>query len=570
MRSLKKLFRLLTNAGVYGRSNIIQRRRIRILNVFNFIGAIIILAYFTVNVVVGTMNQAFTILSGLAILTVPVYILNFKKRTNSAKLYFVLVAVVFINFLAYKTLLQFQHRDNDFIMIGFSTLIVVLFDNPQKLIIFLFNVSLAITLKVTRILMYQPESSLSDNWFSVMNLLTAFVCVYFFTGVYKADVLKSEGRIRAFAKKLERQKFLVQSERDELIYNKQLIRTTIDNLPVFITMMDAKGKFIIVNSRFEKALKLKLEEIEGKNYNEVLGNRISKLSQPLFEKCLTGVDVEIDHPIFFPSGEFINAFGKYVPIVNKTGRVTHVLSFVADIRKQKKAESKLRVINSSKDKILSILSHDLRGPLNSLSGLLDYSKDIEPDVFNKLMDNIKNQVGALNFTLDNVLNWVKTQLGGFSAQTQQVDVAKMVKNSLDLYDMRFNEKSLLINNQLKEGYLIWIDPDHLDIVIRNLLSNAIKFTPEGGEIVLNAVKTDSKVEFSIKDSGVGMSDELISQIMGGINRKKPHTNLGTNGEKGTGLGLNFCRDILKLNSATMEIRSQQGQGTEIAVQISTV
>ncbi|MEO9802070.1 MAG: PAS domain-containing sensor histidine kinase [Reichenbachiella sp.] len=566
--ALSKIFRSFINNGLrYGNSTL-ERRRIRLINIFNATGAIIVLTFFSINLIVGSIGHGFLVLSGLLIVTVPVVVLNSKGRTDIAKYYLTICALLFYNAVAYKSVFQLNNRDNGFFLIGFSTMIIALFDNPAKTIVFFLTAVSAVMVKYVRIVQFSV-AGLENDIMSMVNLIIGFVCVYFFTDIFKIDLIKNEKRARSFAKKLERQKFLVQSERDELIYNKKLLRTTIDNLPVFITMMDTRGRFIIVNSSFEKALKLEIEEIEGKSYDEVLGSRVSRLAKPLFEKCLAGIDVEINHPIFFPSGEIIHAFGKYTPLVNNRGRVTHVLAFVTDIRKLKKTERKLREINASKDKILSILSHDLRGPLNSLSGLLDYSKDLDPSVFDKLMESIKNQVGTLNFTLDNVLSWVKTQLGGFSAHPKMVDPAKLVKNSLDLYHERFREKSIIVENELKEGRYVKIDPDHMDIVMRNLISNAIKFTPLGGKITIGAQQGKSQMKLSIKDSGVGMSNELITQIMAGINMEKPHTSPGTNGEKGTGLGLNFCNDILKLNHATMEIKSRPDEGTEVVICILT-
>lgn len=566
MSTIKRLTRNFVNNGIAYGTSIIERRRIRLINIFNAAGMFVILIFFVINLLVGSIVHGFFILSGLLIVTFPVIILNAKKRTDWSKYYLIVLALIFYNFIAYKSILDGNNRNNGFFLIGFSTMIIALFDNPAKTVIYVLTVLSAIILKYVRFMQFD-EGNNTDHIMSMVNLLIGFTCVYFFTDIFKSDLIKSEKRARKFALRLRRQKSLVQSERDELVYNKTLLRRTIDNLPVFISMMDATGKFIIVNSRFERALKMKIEEIEGKHYNEVLGSRISDLGDPLFQKCLQGVETEIDHPIYFPSGEIIHAFGKYIPLVNNRDKVTHVLSFTTDIRKLKKTEKKLREINSAKDKILSILSHDLRSPLNSLSGLLEYSKDIDRSVFDKLLENIKHQVGAINFTLDNVLNWVRTQLGGFVAHPQSVDLSATVKGNIDLYQERMREKSIKLKSKLSGDEKVWVDADHLDIVIRNLLSNAIKFTPEGGKIELGAARENGNIKFHIQDSGIGMDKEMVEKIMQGINKEHPHTSLGTKGEKGTGLGLNFCQDILALNNADMEIKSQPGNGSTITLNL---
>lgn len=566
MSKVRRLIRLFVNNGIDIGTTIIERRRIRLINIFNAVGGLVILLFFSINVAVGSLSHGLYILSGLLIVTMPVVWLNSEKKTEFSKHYLIILALLFYNFIAFKSIFDGNNRNNGFFLIGFSTMIIALFDNPAKTIIYILTTLSALLLKYVRITKFGEGDSV-DHIMSMVNLLIGFTCVYFFTDIFKSDLIKSERRARKFAERLKRQKSLVQSERDELVYNKRLLRTTIDNLPVFIAMMDAKGKFIIVNSRFEKALKLKIEEIEGKNFQEVLGSRISTLADPLFRKCLTGKAVEVNHPIFFPSGETIYAFGKYLPLMNSSEQVTHVLAFVTDIRNLKKTENKLREINSAKDKILSILSHDLRSPLNSLRGLLEYAKDIDRSVFDKLMDNVKDQVNAINFTLDNVLSWVKTQLGGFKAHPKTVDLSDLVQNNLELYLERCKEKSIKVRNNLSGNEKVRMDQDHLDIVLRNLLSNAIKFTPNGGEIEINSNVNSSKILFSIADSGVGMSSELIDKVMQGINKEKPHTSLGTMGEKGTGLGLNFCKDILELNRASMTIDSQPEEGTAITLKL---
>lgn len=566
MSKVRRLIRLFVNNGIDIGTTIIERRRIRLINIFNAAGAFVILLFFTMNVAVGSLGHGLYILSGLLIVTLPVVWLNSRKKTQLSKHYLIILALLFYNFIAFKSIFDGNNRNNGFFLIGFSTMIIALFDNPAKTIIYLLTTLSAVGLKYVRITRFGEGDSV-DHIMSMVNLLLGFVCVYFFTDIFKSDLIRSEKRVRKFAQCLSRQKSRVQSERDELVYNKTLLRTTIDNLPIFISMLDASGKFIIVNSRFERALKLSIEEIEGRHYRDVLGNRISNLAEPLFQKCLTGVETEINHPIFFPSGETMFAFGKYLPLMNNRDEVTHVLSFTTDIRKLKKTEKKLREINIAKDKILSILSHDLRSPLNSLVGLLEYSKDLDRSVLDKHLDNVKNQVTAINFTLENVLSWVKTQLGGFKANPINLNLSDVINNNVLLYKARCEEKSIAVSNRLPKSVMVWVDQDHIDIVVRNLLTNAIKFTPEGGEIEVNAYSENSTVKLSIKDTGIGMSEELINKVMQDINQDKSYTSLGTKGEKGTGLGLIFCKDILALNRAEMKINSSPSQGTEIVINL---
>lgn len=567
LRKVSRLVRRLTNTGIFGGSDIIQRRRIRILNIFNLIATAIILTYFVVNVLIGTMSQAISIFSGLLILNLPVFYFHSRKLIGTAKIYFVLVAILFINLLAYKTLFQFPFRDNDFIMIGFSTLIIVLFDNPVKLALFSLNAGLAISLKIVRIYVYQPDTLLTDNILSILNMLTAFICVYFFTDIYKVDLLRSDRRIRSFAKKVERQNVQINIEKDKLFYNKYLLRTTIDNLPIFVALLDKKGHYIIVNNRFKDVILKNVDSIEGKHYTEILGPKVSEMAAPLFNRCLEGNESDIDSPITFQNGESIHAYGKYIPLKNHHGNVSRVLAYVTDIGDVKEIERQLLIANDSKDKILSILSHDLRGPLNSLVGLLDYADDIDPDKFKQMLKNVRQQVKTVNFTLENVLSWVKTQLGGFEAHTQHLDIGKEVWHGVDLYSEMLLNKSIGLICEIDENQIVKMDPDHLSIVMRNLLSNAIKFTPKKGTIEIGFERVNGHAYLYVKDSGMGMCEDTIAEVMSGVGSSTPRSRLGTDGERGTGLGLNFCMEILALNQASINIESAPNEGTKITVEM---
>ncbi|MEP3390195.1 MAG: ATP-binding protein [Reichenbachiella sp.] len=564
---LRKLMRLLINAGVYGHPEIIERRRTRLVNIFNTIGGFIIVLFGTINLIVGSYVHAITVFSGLVILTIPVYFLNAGKHNIFAKYYLVIATWTFANVIGYITLFNNQDRDNEFFFIGFSAIIVALFDGVAKRSLFFGAALSALLMKYMRIMQQNESLFLADDFLALTNLSVAFACVYLFTNVFKLDLQRSEQRIRMFSKKIEKQNSLVQFERDNLLYNKHLLRTTIDNLPIFIALVDKTGHYMIVNNRFQDVILKDVSTIEGKHYTEILGPEISKMATPLFNRCLEGYESIVDSPVTFMNGESIHAYGKYIPLKNQFGNVSRILTYVADISEVKETENQLMDANASKDKVLSILSHDLRSPLISLGGLLVYADDIEPKKFKELMGTVKQQVDSISFTLDNVLTWVKSQLGAFIANPQKVNLDKVAANVIKLYNESVKGKSIAVENDISEEIEVFTDPDHLAIVIRNLVSNAIKFTPVNGKIILKSTREDDNVSLSVIDTGIGMCQDTITSVLEGINKNKASTRLGTEGEKGTGLGLNFCLDILKLNSGTMEIKSIPEKGTDITISL---
>ncbi len=559
--------RLLINAGVYGHPEIIERRRTRLVNIFNTIGGFIIVLFGTINLIVGSYVHAISIFSGLLILTIPVHFLNRNKQNTFAKYYLVIATWIFANVIGYITLFNNQNRDNEFFFIGFSAIIVALFDKTAKRLLFFFAALSALMMKYFRIDQLSDGNFIADDFLALTNLLVAFVCVYLFTNVFKLDLQRSEQRIRMFSKKVEMQNSLVQYERDNLIYNEHLLRTTINNLPIFIALLDRTGHYIIVNNRFNDVILKEMVNIEGKHYEEVLGPEISEMATPLFNRCLEGYESDVDSAVTFVNGESIHAYGKYIPLKNQQGKVSRVLTYITDIKGVKETERQLMDANASKDRVLSILSHDLRSPLVSLGGLLMYADDIEPKKFKELLGTVKQQVDSISFTLDNVLTWVKSQLGAFNAIPKQVNFENVATNVLQLYGESIKAKSIKLENSISKNLEAFVDPDHLAIVIRNLVSNAIKFTPVNGTIVLNAKKENGTVQLNVKDSGIGMCADTIASVLEGINKNKASTRLGTEGEKGTGLGLNFCLDILQLNNGNLEIKSEPDQGTEISIHL---
>ena len=332
-------------------------------------------------------------------------------------------------------------------------------------------------------------------------------------------------------------------------------------------MMTKDGEFKIVNSRFQEALGIPIEEIEGKKYFEVFSEDINKLAQPLIQQCLNGHITDIDYPINFPTGERIHAFGKYIPLLDNDKEVIGVLSYVADISKLKKTESALMESNFTKGKILSILSHDLKTPINSLSGLLSVANEIAQEDFTGLTVRLSDQVNSLSFTMDNLLNWVKTQLDGFKVNKQQTDVSSIINQCICLYNNQLVNKKIRIENLVMDESYAYVDTDNLSLVIRNILSNAIKFTPESGTIIFDVLYDKNTMLLSIKDCGTGIEKSKIEVIRKGFDKTVPYTSVGTSGEKGTGLGIAFCVDLLEMNNAEMDIESEVDKGTKITLRL---
>jgi signal transduction histidine kinase len=226
------------------------------------------------------------------------------------------------------------------------------------------------------------------------------------------------------------------------------------------------------------------------------------------------------------------------------------------------ANIQLKDLNSSKDKLFSIIAHDLKNPF---SVILGYSKLLATQFQTfteenriKYVDRIFQSTKAVYNLLDNLLNWADTQINSLNLNREKVDLQQTIHDTIILLNENSAKKDLEITSNLSESLYVYADANMLSSVIQNLLTNAIKFTPHGGKIDIHLSKTNKKVQVSIADSGIGMSEELVGNI---FKIDKSTSRKGTNGERGTGLGLILCKEFITKNKGDIWVESKPEQGS---------
>lgn len=217
-------------------------------------------------------------------------------------------------------------------------------------------------------------------------------------------------------------------------------------------------------------------------------------------------------------------------------------------------EMELRDINATKDKLFSIIGHDLRGPIGAFQGLLKLYKDGEIDKaeFLNFIPKLSTDIDHISFTLNNLLSWGRTQMNGSVTKPGIVSIDNLVNENINLLSETAKAKSLTIVNKMTANILTWSDSDQIDIVIRNLMSNAIKFTPEKGLITFEAVERSNTWEILVRDTGIGIDEETRKKI---FEKNSNLTTYGTNHEKGTGLGLSLCKEMVEKNNGKIWVES---------------
>lgn len=219
----------------------------------------------------------------------------------------------------------------------------------------------------------------------------------------------------------------------------------------------------------------------------------------------------------------------------------------------------LKELDTVKNKLFSVISHDLKTPMYALRNLFRSIQqyDIPGDEI-KLM--IPDVVTDLNYTtglMENLLQWAKSQMQVAAAHPQPVDLAELINDVLKLLNLQLETKKVYIENKINAPVYVYADKDMVNLVLRNLLSNAIKFTEETGTVFIDANEVDSYVEVLVEDTGVGIAPEALEKI----NEANYYTTKGTANESGTGLGLMLCKEFLAKNGGKMYVESEPGKGS---------
>ena len=219
-------------------------------------------------------------------------------------------------------------------------------------------------------------------------------------------------------------------------------------------------------------------------------------------------------------------------------------------------------LNASKDKLFSIIAHDLKNPF---SGLINLSDMVLNDVKSGRFDDIEEYAALLKtFSLQgyklliNLLDWAKVQSNSILIKLESVSLNEIVELSKALVEPVAIQKNIRINYRFEENLHVLADSNMLQTVLRNLLSNAVKFTPTGGVITISAQLFEDKVEIGIIDNGVGIRPENLNRL---FRIDSPFSTTGTGNEFGSGLGLILCRDFLKKINSEIQVESEVGKGS---------
>jgi len=261
------------------------------------------------------------------------------------------------------------------------------------------------------------------------------------------------------------------------------------------------------------------------------------------------------------SVHYLQAFAKV--IFDSSGQAVNVIGTNYDVTDLKEKEKELELLNATKDKFFSIVAHDLKSPLTTLEAfsemLIDEQDQLSKEEISDIAGKLKNSVANTVKMADNLIAWARTQMNDVEMKQETILVEDIVNNINAVYNEIAVAKGILFSCTVENSLIIFGDKNQIEFIIRNLVNNAIKFTSKGGFVNLEVKSLpEGEVEISVSDNGAGMSDKVQAGLFS-VGKKTSFP--GTEGEKGTGLGLMLSKEFIKLNGGQISVESKLGEGT---------
>ncbi|WP_321480487.1 response regulator [uncultured Bacteroides sp.] len=244
-------------------------------------------------------------------------------------------------------------------------------------------------------------------------------------------------------------------------------------------------------------------------------------------------------------------------------RITHQISLVAANRIILAQTEELQKTIMGRDKLYSVIAHDLRSPVGSIKMvlnmlILNLPADKIGDEMHDLL-TIANQTTEDVFSLlDNLLKWTKSQIGRVNVVYQNLDLSQLAEGVVEIFTMVAATKKITIRTEIPDKLLAYGDTDMVKTIIRNLLSNAIKFSEEGSEVLLKVEEKEDCAVISVQDHGCGIDEESQKKL---LHTDTHYSTFGTKNEEGSGLGLLLCLDFAKKNGGDLWFSSVKGEGS---------
>ena len=361
----------------------------------------------------------------------------------------------------------------------------------------------------------------------------------------------------------------LQKKRSE--YQIKKLSMAVEQSPSMLLITDENGRIEYINPRVTEITGYSLEELLLENlFEHHATHNTEAVFEDLRNTLTEGKRWQGNTMHQKKNGEVFWESTTISPIYDDDGHKTGYIKVAEDITEKKMAEEaiksyseKLREINASKDKMFSIIAHDLRTPFN---GLLAFSDILSNDFESLSKDEVQEYIEVIRDLsrntfnlLEKLLQWSRLQTGRMEYNPTVIAFDKLIETVVNLLSANARGKNIQLKSSIEEGLHVFGDTNMIHAVIRNLTSNAIKFTPENGLVHIKAHSVSDKyAEITISDTGIGMSANDINKL---FKIECQHSTKGTKGETGTGLGLLLCKEFIDRNKGSIRVESEPGKGS---------
>ena len=360
---------------------------------------------------------------------------------------------------------------------------------------------------------------------------------------------------------------------DELVWEQRLMHALLDNIPDAIYFKDIESRFIRINKSHAQLFGLDdpSEAIGKRDFDFFTGEHAQQAFKDEQTIIRTGQSI-IDsvEKETWTDGSISWVSTTKMPLTDIDGKITGTFGISRNITARKQAEeslkvseSRLRELNATKDKFFSIIAHDLRNPFNAIIGfsniLVEQMNAKEYEGVEEYAGIIQNSSQRAMDLLMNLLEWSRAQTGKIEFSPETIEIVSLIDKVAELLNDTAQQKSITISRKNSFNLPVFADKAMISTILRNLISNAIKFTNPGGSIVISAEQKQNELMITVSDNGTGIKKESINKL---FRIEESTSTIGTQNEKGTGLGLLLCKEFILKHNGRIWVESEWGKGSE--------
>ncbi len=343
------------------------------------------------------------------------------------------------------------------------------------------------------------------------------------------------------------------------------LKKMVDSTCAVVVVTDIDGNIEYVNPRFCQETGYSRKEVLGQNPRILKsGIQSADFYKELWGTISAGKDWIGQFHNKKKNGDIFWELASISPVFSDEGEITHYISIKEDITYLMDFQAQLQSMNETKEKIISIIAHDLNTPIISLLSFLNIlQEDIftqAPEEIDKMLNEVKASVNATVDLVERILDWARNQGGNISLIREDVDFLELVMNTFNALSIAAAQKNIKLEYDSEQFCIVKSDKFMMETILRNLVNNAVKFSGFNGVVKVKVEKGKNEWIFSVIDFGVGITAEKAEEIFNGDRRISTR---GTNNKKGAGLGLLLCREFVSRHNGTISAAPGKEGGTVV-------